>query len=475
MAAVGLGLLALVAIGGWLMARSMTKPIGRLTGAMSALADGNLDVAVDGGKRADEIGAMARAVEVFRENALTMNRMTDDERAAVEQRRTDRASMMQKLQRDFGGVVDAAVDGDFTKRVATNFHDEEMNRLALSVNNLVDTVDRRLGETGDVLSALANQDLTRRMVGEHRGAFARLKDDINAVADALSEFVGGLRHTSGTLRLATREILSGANDLSERTTRQAATIEETSATMETLSAAVVENARRVDSASTLAHQVSDTASESGNVMHKATDAMDRITGASARISNVIGLIDDIAFQTNLLALNASVEAARAGEAGKGFAVVAVEVRRLAKSAADASSEVKSLIEQSRIEVTAGSRLVGDAAAKLGAMLDAVQRNRELLGSIAIENRDQAASIAEVTTAVRALDEMTQHNAALVEEINAAIEQTEAQAGELDRVVEAFRLADAPPARATRPRQAARATGRIHAVDGNAALDDWTEF
>ena len=176
-------------------------------------------------------------------------------------------------------------------------------------------------------------------------------------------------------------------------------------------------------------------------MSKATEAMERITASSGKISNIIGLIDDIAFQTNLLALNASVEAARAGEAGKGFAVVAVEVRRLAQSAAQASSEVKGLIEQSGADVSSGSRLVAEAAQKLVAMLEAARESSSLIEGIATASRDQAAAIADVGSAVRTLDEMTQHNAALVEETNAAIEQTEAQATELDRIVEVFTLDD----------------------------------
>jgi methyl-accepting chemotaxis protein len=322
------------------------------------------------------------------------------------------------------------------------------------------------------------------MSGDHRGAFARLKDDINAVIDSLNQFVGGLKRTSNSLRTATREILSGANDLSERTTKQAATIEETSATMETLSATVVENARRAESASSMAQSVSQTATEGGEVMSKATDAMERITASSGKISNIIGLIDDIAFQTNLLALNASVEAARAGDAGKGFAVVAVEVRRLAQSAASASSDVKALIEQSGTEVAGGSRLVAEAAAKLSAMLEAARQNRELLSSIATDNRAQASQIAEVNVAVRTLDEMTQHNAALVEETNAAIEKTEAQATELDKVVEIFRVADdggarqrARPEPATGPPQrTGKAARSTYLNAGSTAIDaDWAEF
>ncbi|MCF4100031.1 methyl-accepting chemotaxis protein, partial [Maritalea mediterranea] len=169
---------------------------------------------------------------------------------------------------------------------------------------------------------------------------------------------------------------------SERTTRQAATIEETSAAMEQLANTVLENAKEADQASSIADKVRNTAEEGGDVMRQANEAMVRITDSSSKISNIIGMIDDIAFQTNLLALNASVEAARAGEAGKGFAVVAVEVRRLAQSAAEASNEVKALIEQSVTEVDGGTKLVAQAAKSLEAMLEAARSNNTIMVSIA---------------------------------------------------------------------------------------------
>ncbi|HTN62546.1 MAG TPA: HAMP domain-containing protein, partial [Devosia sp.] len=300
MLAIGLALLAVVALAGWLFSRSITKPITRLTGTMDDLAQGNLDVAVLGADRSDELGAMARAVEVFRENGQKVAQMTEAEAARIIASQADRAEMMQSLQRSFGAVVDAAIAGDFSKRVDAQFPDAELNGLARSVNSLVETVDRGLSETGEVLAALADTDLTLRVRGDYEGAFARLKADTNAVAQKLGEIVGQLRTTSGALKTATGEILSGANDLSERTTKQAATIEETSGAIEQLAATVLDNAKKAEAASVQAQHVTKTAEAGGAVMAEANDAMERITQSSAKISNIIGLIDDIAFQTNLL-------------------------------------------------------------------------------------------------------------------------------------------------------------------------------
>jgi methyl-accepting chemotaxis protein len=478
---------AVLGVIGYVISLSITRPIPRIARAMEAIAEGGYDTDVPYRALGNEVGGMARAVEVFRENGLRVSQMTEAEAARIVAEEEGRRQMMGELQNAFGAVVDAAVAGDFTQRVATQFPDAELNGLASSVNNLVSTMDRSVSEVGHVLAALANTDLTQRMEGQYEGALAQLKADTNAVADKLAEVVGQLRQTSGTLKTATSEILSGANDLSERTTRQAATIEETSAAMEQLASTVLGNAERAQEASQSAGLVTSTAEDGGQVMANATEAMERITTSSGKISNIIGMIDDIAFQTNLLALNASVEAARAGEAGKGFAVVAVEVRRLAQSAAKASSDVKALIEQSAGEVKGGSRLVADAAAKLGAILEAARTSNQLMHSIAQESREQASAIDEVNSAVRTMDEMTQHNAALVEEMNAAIEQTEAQANQLDRIVDVFtvdapvgavegerheRVAPVPPAVAAR----AKATSRAYLSQGNAAIDaDWDEF
>ncbi len=326
--------------------------------------------------------------------------------------------------------------------------------------------------TGEVLKDMAKGNLTGRINAEFEPEFSQIKDDTNAVADRLTAIVGKLRQTSRSLKTTTSEILSGANDLADRTTKQAATIEQTSASVEQLSMAVAENARRTATATGKAQVVAQNATQGGTVMKQANEAMSAIHTSSSKISNIIGLIDDIAFQTNLLALNASVEAARAGDAGKGFAVVAVEVRRLAQSAANASAEVKALIEASAREVQVGTGLVGQAAETLLDILAGAQESAALIDTIAQANNEQASSLEEVAVAVRLMDEMTQHNAALVEQTNAAIEQTEAQASELDDIVDVFKIEGSmrpAPVRASRSAPTLR-------VNGNAAIaPDWSEF
>ncbi|WP_338721290.1 methyl-accepting chemotaxis protein [Devosia sp. XK-2] len=424
------------------ISRTVTGPLLGLVRCASGIAadPGSVDTVPASG-RGDELGEMARAIAVFRDNGLKVSEMDKAEAAQKARAEAERAEMMAALHAAFGAVVDAAVAGDFSKRVETSFPDTELNALAQSVNSLVTTVDSGLTETSSVLAALADTDLTKRMSGQYSGAFGELAQNTNTVAERLTNVVEQLRATSGALKVATSEILAGANDLSERTTRQAATIEETSAAVEQLASTVGTNASQATDASSKVEAVLRSADNGGAVMGRATEAMDQITQSSSEISSIIGLIDDIAFQTNLLALNASVEAARAGDAGKGFAVVAVEVRRLAQSAASASSDIKALIDKSVGEVAQGSRLVAEAAEQLSVVREAVRANSALLEGIAQASREQANAIDEVNIAIRQMDEITQHNAALVEETNAAIEQTEAQAVKLDSIVSVFKLDD----------------------------------
>ncbi|MBO9589744.1 methyl-accepting chemotaxis protein [Devosia sp.] len=214
-------------------------------------------------------------------------------------------------------------------------------------------------------------------------------------------------------------------------------------------------------------------------MGTANEAMDRILSSSSKISDIIGMIDNVAFQTNLLALNASVEAARAGEAGKGFAVVAVEVRRLAQSTATASSDVKALIEQSGQEVMIGSRLLREATTKLATMVEGVRENSMIVREIARVNSEQASAIGEVMAAMRQMDQMPQHNAALVEETNAAIEQTERESAELDAIVDVFGVSSGAVSEKVTPLDRAhlreRPVQRLLSRGNAASMADWAEF
>ncbi len=423
-----------------LFQRVVSARLRTLVGLTGQLAAGKTDVAIPPQHTSDELTVMFDALAGFRKALVEQAALEESERrsnAEAGQRR--RAA--DKLTADLQATLRAVMAGDLGQRVEAAYDQAELAQLATEVNGLLEAVDQGLTGTGHVLSALARADLTARVTGTFTGAFAELRDNTNAVAEKLSSVMADLRVTSRALKTATGEILAGANDLSERTTRQAATVEQTSATIEQLSLTVVANAGRAREANQAVSAASAIALESGRDMETATDAMARISTSSSKISNIIGLIDDIAFQTNLLALNASVEAARAGDAGKGFAVVAVEVRRLAQSAASASAEIKQLIDISAGEVADGTKLVMDIAQRIVALNGSVTQSAALIGEITTASQSQASAIEEVAVAVRQMDEITQHNAALVEETNAAIEQTEAQAAELDRIVAVFTIDD----------------------------------
>lgn len=294
---------------------------------------------------------------------------------------------------------------------------------------------------GASLQSMAQGDLTCRISEKLEGELNDVGEAVNQTLDQFSAIVRRLRRTSRSLRSATEEILAGSSDLSDRTAKEASALEETSAAVEELSTTIEESRARASEAADVTTQVARDAEAVGDVMHNANVAMEGIAASSTEISNIIGLIDNIAFQTNLLALNASVEAARAGEAGKGFAVVAVEVRRLAQSAAESSSEIKSLIEKSTDEVVSGTKLVADAGEKVKDMLERISASSELVDDIANTAEQQASTVGEVGGAIRQIDEMAQQNAGLVEETNASIAQCEQQAVSLDKVVDTFTLSD----------------------------------
>ena len=414
----------------------VSKRLARLVEITGALTSGHTDVTIPAQRSQDELTVMFDAFGRFRDALIQQAALEESERQrGVEDGQRRRAS--DRLTDDLRATLQAVMQGRLSERVDADYEQAELRQLADEVNALLAALDSGLTATGHVLSGLARADLTQRVTGSFTGAFADLRDNTNAVADRMARVMGELQETSRRLKTATGEILAGSNDLSERTSRQAAMVEQTSATVEQLSSTVGANAQRAEEANKAVGSASRIAVESGAAMEAASAAMEKISASSAKISNIIGLIDDIAFQTNLLALNASVEAARAGEAGKGFAVVAVEVRRLAQSAAEASSDIKQLIDISVGEVQAGTQVVLQIGERISALNSSVTASASLIGEITAASREQAVSIDEVSVAVRQMDEITQHNAALVEQTNAAIEQTEAQASELDRIVAVF--------------------------------------
>lgn len=406
---------------------------------MTAIARGDYSITVHGSSFWDELRDIGAAAGIFRENGLHLEELRADEAQQSLARRADRQRMMTELQTAFGKVVEATIDGDFTARVPTTFADPELNELAGKVNTLVTTLGSGLQETGRVLNGLARLDLTVRMSTSQKGAFVGLRNDLDGVTDTLANVVGDLRRASAALGSATAEILEGSNDLSDRTSRQAATIEQTSRAMSELATTITQNAGVATAAAAQSTAVSRTAQAGEAEMIKATEAMAAISASSSKLQNFIGVIDDIAFQTNLLALNASVEAARAGDAGKGFAVVAVEVRRLAQSAAAASHDAQVLVEHSVALINSGDQIIAGVAAKLSDVTRDVMEAAQSMERVAGASRAQSSSVGEVTAAIRQMDETTQHNAALVEETNAAIGQTEAQAKVLDKLIGVFRV------------------------------------
>lgn len=421
-------LLALFTI--WIaLDRIVLGPLRRMTGRMRELANGDYEIAIPFTTRRDEIGAMARAVEVFRENATKIAELTDA-----------RTKMTTELQKEFGAVVDAAVRGDFERRVGAKFDDPQIRALADSVNLLVETIDRGLADTGRVLAALARTDLTMRIEGEYDGAFAKLKADINSVADTLNEVLGRLRETSHRVGGATSNLLTGATDLSARTHTQAGAIRGTAAAAEQLTAATDRNAADAETASARASEASHFAQRGGQVMAETTAAMSRMSESAALIAKIVEMIDGIAAQTAMVALNASIEAERAGGAGRSFVVVAKEVKALAKKATEASRDVKKLIDRSAADVAASTELVASAAESLTTMQRAILENSGLLDGIARASREQASAIAEINMAIGQIDGITQQNAGLVEEINAAMAHAQRGVSELDDIVQGFKLA-----------------------------------
>jgi methyl-accepting chemotaxis protein len=347
-----------------------------------------------------------------------------------------------RVEQEIGEIVHAATQGDFSQRLSEADKSGFMADLANGMNELLDVVDHGLAQVIRVMSALAAGDLTMRMRGEHKGAYAMLKQDADRMGEQMEAMVGRIANVSSVVKVATDEISSGISDLSVRTEHQASSLEETTASMEELSATVRQNADNAQEANQVAGAAREAAVAGGEVAGRAVAAMGDIEESSKKITEIVGLIQEIAFQTNLLALNASVEAARAGEAGRGFAVVANEVRALAQRAASASKDIKGLIVNSDNQVQEGVKLVSDAGDALQEIVTSVKKVADFVSEIAAASHEQTSGIDQVSGAVTGMDEMTQQNAALVEETTGAIQSALSQVDELQTAVGFFTMAQA---------------------------------
>ena len=392
-------------LGFYFFARSVGGAIGRINTTMSKLAAGDLGDEIEGGARSDEIGAMARAVQVFKDNALRTRAL---ERAADQQRASSEEERQRNDERDKARA----------------------QAMAQATSGLANGLKR-----------LASGDLSFQLTERFADDFENLRSDYNSAVEQLRSTLVSVAGATSSIESGSREISQSAHDLSKRTEQQAASLEETAAALDQITANVSNSSKRAEEVRSVAVQANESARQSGDVVRNAVDAMGKIEKSSSEISNIIGVIDEIAFQTNLLALNAGVEAARAGEAGKGFAVVAQEVRELAQRSAKAAKEIKDLIRNSTGDVQAGVQLVSQAGEALKTIESYIVTMNQHMDSIATSAKEQSVGLAEVNTAVNQMDQVTQQNAAMVEEVNAAGATLAMESAKLKDLVEQFRLGE----------------------------------
>jgi methyl-accepting chemotaxis protein len=438
----------------WLLSRVVAKPVVEMTGTMRKLADGDNTVEVPGAGRGDEIGEMAGAVQAFKDAAiekLRLEGMTAEQAKAAEEER---------------------------KRV-----EAQKAEAARQLSIVVDSI-------GTGLEKLAAGDLVFRIEQPFADEYEKLRTDFNGAMGQLQDTMKVISGNVRGMRSGTDEISSAADDLSKRTEQQAASLEETAAALDEITATVRKTAEGANHARDVVNTAKSDAERSGEVVRQAVEAMTEIEKSSSQISQIIGVIDEIAFQTNLLALNAGVEAARAGDAGKGFAVVASEVRALAQRSADAAKEIKTLISASTEQVGQGVSLVGETGEALTRIVAQVADITNVVSEIAASAQEQATGLHQVNTAVNQMDQVTQQNAAMVEQSTAASHSLAQEAEELSRLVGRFQVGEAaagarPAARTARPAQpvAQMKTVSSHAGGGgalrkpepSAETDSWEEF
>ncbi len=310
------------------------------------------------------------------------------------------------------------------------------------------SVTQPIGEAVMVAQAVAKGDLTVHVRAHSQDEAGQLLQALHDMNQNLQRMVGKVRMSSDSIVTGATQVAAGSMDLSQRTEAQAANLEQTAASLEELTSTVTQTSDTSRQANQLAHQASQAAMRGGEVVGKVVQTMSDITHSSHKMSEIIGVIDGIAFQTNILALNAAVEAARAGEAGRGFAVVAGEVRSLAQRSAEAAREIKALIQGSIGNVEAGSELVAQAGQSMEDIVSQVSRVTDLINEMSSATQEQTGGIQQINTAVSQMDQMTQQNAALVEESSAAAASLQSQATELTQAVSVFKTDDGAGASAS---------------------------
>jgi methyl-accepting chemotaxis protein len=336
-------------------------------------------------------------------------------------------------------MVDAAANGDFSKRIDTTAMTGFYKNVSIMLNSLAEISQTGLDDTVRVLDAISVGSLNERVVGEHKGVFADLQEKCNNTVDKLTDIVSDIRSTGLNLNKGANEIARGNSELSSRTAQQAAHLQKTSAAMDDISDTVKTNSDFAHEANKLSDEALNEAKHGGDVAIKAVNAVKEISSASNEISEIIGVIDEIAFQTNLLALNASVEAARAGDKGRGFAVVASEVRDLAGRSATAAKEIKDLIQNSVTKVSEGEKLVSQSGEALSAIVVSVNKVSDIVTEIAAAGAEQTQGIDQINSAISQIDKTTQQNNSLVEEAASVSKTVDQQAKHLGELVEFFTI------------------------------------